>query len=170
MQANETREMEAACHCGTVRFRVKLTDGFNTARRCTCSYCRMRGAVAVSADVGLSFSDRLDNGGRAGDRLELERHVAATSERARELGRRPANLAGCGIAHRLRRVGAEIGRAQHAGRRKLVGSRRRGACSDDCRRGKGEHSHMRSEPLYSHFASIRRGRVTSLSNATIPLR
>ena len=35
-----------------VRFRVKLTDGFNTARRCTCSYCRMRGAVAVSADVG----------------------------------------------------------------------------------------------------------------------
>ena len=52
MHANETGEMEAAYHCGTVRFRVKLTDGFNTARRCTCSYCRMRGAVAVSADVG----------------------------------------------------------------------------------------------------------------------
>jgi hypothetical protein len=52
MQANRTGEMEAACHCGTVRFRVKLTDGFNTARRCTCSYCRMRGAVAVSADIG----------------------------------------------------------------------------------------------------------------------
>jgi hypothetical protein len=52
MQANEPGAMEAACHCGTVRFRVKLTDGFNTARRCTCSYCRMRGAVAVSADVG----------------------------------------------------------------------------------------------------------------------
>src|SRR2546426_6785180 len=52
MQENEMGEMEAACHCGTVRFRVKLTDGFNTARRCTCSYCRMRGAVAVSADVG----------------------------------------------------------------------------------------------------------------------
>jgi hypothetical protein len=52
MQADETGEMEAACHCGTVRFRVKLTDGFNTARRCTCSCCRMRGAVAVSADVG----------------------------------------------------------------------------------------------------------------------
>lgn len=40
-----------ACHCGTVRFRVKLSDGLNTARRCTCSYCRMRGAVAVSADL-----------------------------------------------------------------------------------------------------------------------
>ena len=52
MPANETGEMEAACHCGTVRFRVKLSDGFNTARRCTCSYCRMRGAVAVSAEVG----------------------------------------------------------------------------------------------------------------------
>ena len=44
--------MKAACHCGTVRFRVKLTDGFNTARRCNCSYCRMRGAVAVSANAG----------------------------------------------------------------------------------------------------------------------
>lgn len=52
MQGNEPREMEAACHCGTVRFRVKLTDGLNSPRRCTCSYCRMRGAIAVSADVG----------------------------------------------------------------------------------------------------------------------
>ena len=52
MQAKDTREIEASCHCGSVRFRVKLTDGLNTARRCTCSYCRMRGAVAVSADVG----------------------------------------------------------------------------------------------------------------------
>ena len=40
------------CHCGAVRFEVRLTDGFNTIRRCTCSFCRMRGAVAVSADLG----------------------------------------------------------------------------------------------------------------------
>jgi hypothetical protein len=40
------------CHCGAVRFEVTLTDGFNTIRRCTCSYCRMRGAVAVSAEMG----------------------------------------------------------------------------------------------------------------------
>ena len=40
------------CHCGTVKFRATLTDGFNTIRRCTCSLCRMRGAVAVSADLG----------------------------------------------------------------------------------------------------------------------
>ena len=39
----------AACHCGTVRFRLRLADGFATLRRCTCSYCRMRGAIAVSA-------------------------------------------------------------------------------------------------------------------------
>lgn len=39
---------EASCHCGTVRFTVRLTDGFRTARRCTCSFCRMRGAIAVS--------------------------------------------------------------------------------------------------------------------------
>jgi hypothetical protein len=48
----DTREINGACHCGTVRFRVRLTDGFHTVRRCTCSYCRMRGAVAVSAPVG----------------------------------------------------------------------------------------------------------------------
>jgi hypothetical protein len=56
MQTTHSGEMEAACHCCMVRFRVKLTDGFKTIRRCTCSYCRMRGAVAVSADVGaISF-------------------------------------------------------------------------------------------------------------------
>ena len=48
--------IKAACHCKTVRFEVKLTDGLRTARRCNCSYCRMRGAVAVSAEVGdISF-------------------------------------------------------------------------------------------------------------------
>jgi hypothetical protein len=44
-------EMDGACHCKTVRFRVKLTDGFNTARRCNCTFCAMRGAVAVSANL-----------------------------------------------------------------------------------------------------------------------
>ena len=40
------------CHCGAVKFEVVLSDGFNTIRRCTCSFCRMRGAVAVSAQMG----------------------------------------------------------------------------------------------------------------------
>lgn len=40
------------CHCGAVRFEATLSNGFHTIRRCTCSYCRMRGAVAVSAEIG----------------------------------------------------------------------------------------------------------------------
>jgi hypothetical protein len=53
----EDQDLRAGqCHCGAVRFSVRLSDGFNTIRRCTCSYCRMRGAIAVSAELGgLSF-------------------------------------------------------------------------------------------------------------------
>lgn len=42
---------EGKCHCGKVRFRVRLKNGLHSARRCDCSLCRMRGAVAVSADA-----------------------------------------------------------------------------------------------------------------------
>ena len=48
---SEPVHMRAACHCKAVRFEVTLTDGFRTARRCSCSFCRMRGAVAVSANL-----------------------------------------------------------------------------------------------------------------------
>ena len=41
--------LAGACHCGAVRFTVTLTHGFASARRCTCSICRMRGAVAVTS-------------------------------------------------------------------------------------------------------------------------
>ena len=44
-------EVDAACHCGAVRLRLRLSDGLRTARRCDCSFCRMRGAVAVSAPL-----------------------------------------------------------------------------------------------------------------------
>lgn len=40
-----------SCHCKAVTFKVKLTDELNTARRCTCSMCSRRGAVAVSAEL-----------------------------------------------------------------------------------------------------------------------
>ena len=40
---------EGECHCGAVRLRVRLEDGFATASRCDCSFCEMRGAVAVTA-------------------------------------------------------------------------------------------------------------------------
>jgi hypothetical protein len=56
-------EIDGACHCGTVRFQVRLTNGLHTARRCNCSFCRMRGAVAVSAALDrfriLSGADSL---------------------------------------------------------------------------------------------------------------
>ena len=48
----DIEEIDGACHCGTVRLRVRLADGLRSARRCTCSYCRMKGAVTVSADLG----------------------------------------------------------------------------------------------------------------------
>ena len=39
------------CHCGAVEIEVTLSDGLNTKRRCDCSFCRRRGAVAVSAPL-----------------------------------------------------------------------------------------------------------------------
>jgi hypothetical protein len=54
---------DGACHCGAVRFRVRLKGGLAAARRCNCSYCGMRGAVALTAMVGdlelLSGTDQL---------------------------------------------------------------------------------------------------------------
>ncbi len=50
MSAQDT--YDGACHCGAVQFRVTLTGGLAAARRCTCSLCRMRGAVALTALPG----------------------------------------------------------------------------------------------------------------------
>ena len=44
--------LEGSCHCGAVKFTVELPHGLSSARRCTCSICRMRGAVAVTAKTG----------------------------------------------------------------------------------------------------------------------
>jgi hypothetical protein len=41
--------LHGSCHCGAVRFIAELPMGFASARRCTCSICRMRGAVAVTS-------------------------------------------------------------------------------------------------------------------------
>ena len=48
--ADHTMVRSGQCHCGAVRFEVTLSDGFNSIRRCTCSYCRMQGAVMVMAE------------------------------------------------------------------------------------------------------------------------
>ncbi|MEI9963558.1 MAG: GFA family protein [Caulobacteraceae bacterium] len=47
----DRRDYDGACHCGAVRFHVRLSDGLRTARRCNCSICRMRGGVAVTARI-----------------------------------------------------------------------------------------------------------------------
>ena len=41
--------LNGSCHCGAVKFIATLTKGFASARRCTCSICRMRGAIAVTS-------------------------------------------------------------------------------------------------------------------------
>lgn len=43
--------LNGACHCRAVRFAAELPQGFASARRCTCSICRMRGAVAVTGAI-----------------------------------------------------------------------------------------------------------------------
>lgn len=60
--SDDRPQLQATCHCGTVKFRVRLVDGFKTARRCSCSFCRMRGAIAVSARLeDLEFVQGQDN-------------------------------------------------------------------------------------------------------------
>lgn len=49
VRSSEPVRLEGSCHCGAVKFDVTLTEGFASARRCTCSMCRMRGAVAVTS-------------------------------------------------------------------------------------------------------------------------
>jgi hypothetical protein len=44
--------LNGSCHCGAVKFTITLAHGFASARRCTCSICRMRGAVAVTSTPG----------------------------------------------------------------------------------------------------------------------
>jgi len=39
---------KATCHCGEVEFELHLPDGLIDIRRCDCSMCRRRGAIAAS--------------------------------------------------------------------------------------------------------------------------
>ncbi|MGQ9426991.1 GFA family protein [Gilvimarinus sp. F26214L] len=42
---------KASCHCGAVRMEVDLPDGLIDVRRCDCSMCRRRGAIAASVPL-----------------------------------------------------------------------------------------------------------------------
>lgn len=48
-QSSEPVTLNGSCHCGAVKFTAELPQGLASARRCTCSICRMRGAVAVTS-------------------------------------------------------------------------------------------------------------------------
>jgi hypothetical protein len=43
--------MKGTCHCGAVEIEVTLAGGLGTARRCDCSFCARRGAIAVTAHL-----------------------------------------------------------------------------------------------------------------------
>ena len=42
---------KGSCHCGTVQFELDLPDGLINVRRCDCSMCRRRGAIAASVPL-----------------------------------------------------------------------------------------------------------------------
>ncbi|MFZ5961991.1 GFA family protein [Thalassococcus sp. BH17M4-6] len=46
-----TEPLRLTCHCGAVELRVTLSEGLEAARRCDCSFCRRRGAPAVSVPL-----------------------------------------------------------------------------------------------------------------------
>ena len=57
VHSSEPLTIGGSCHCGAVRFTVDLPYGLASARRCTCSLCRMRGAIAVTAMLdGLTIT------------------------------------------------------------------------------------------------------------------
>ena len=41
----------ASCHCKAVIFELHLPNGLENPRRCDCSMCRMRGAIAASVSL-----------------------------------------------------------------------------------------------------------------------
>ncbi len=42
---------KASCHCKAVKFELSLPNGIENPRRCDCSMCRMRGAIAASVSL-----------------------------------------------------------------------------------------------------------------------
>ena len=52
-------ELTASCHCGAVALAADFPQGLASAARCDCSFCRRRGAAAVTA---LTSSLRVTKG------------------------------------------------------------------------------------------------------------
>jgi len=51
IQSADPITLPGSCHCGAVKFTAELPQALASARRCTCSICRMRGAVAVTGSI-----------------------------------------------------------------------------------------------------------------------
>ena len=50
------------CHCGSVEILLDLPDGLVDVRRCDCSLCRRRGAIAASVPLsGINIIKGKDN-------------------------------------------------------------------------------------------------------------
>ncbi|WP_444944736.1 GFA family protein [Microbulbifer sp. ZKSA006] len=45
------RKHIASCHCGSVQIELDLPNGLEDVRRCDCSLCRRRGAIAASVPL-----------------------------------------------------------------------------------------------------------------------
>jgi hypothetical protein len=45
------RKHKAICHCGSVEIELDLPDGLIDVRRCDCSLCHRRGAIAASVPL-----------------------------------------------------------------------------------------------------------------------
>lgn len=42
---------KASCHCGAVELELGLPNGIENPRRCDCSICRRKGAIAASVPL-----------------------------------------------------------------------------------------------------------------------
>ena len=50
------------CHCGSVKYTVRLTEGLVDIRRCNCSMCKRRGAVVASVELkNLEITEGSEN-------------------------------------------------------------------------------------------------------------
>jgi hypothetical protein len=60
-ESSDPTTLNGSCHCGAVKFTAELPKGLASARRCTCSICRMRGAIAVtSTDADFTIHEGED--------------------------------------------------------------------------------------------------------------
>lgn len=51
MLPEPSRPHRATCHRGAVELAVESSDGFRTARHRDCSFCKKRGAIAVTTSL-----------------------------------------------------------------------------------------------------------------------